>query len=280
MCLKEGLTKVTLGLLVLSILTLSTAITPMANASGQTLTLSPTQGPAGTIVYVIVAGFDSKLEVKINYGTINVATSYPIMFGRTATSFTVPSVSPGTYTVTATDAAGGYATATFTVTAKLPTATATATPTLPTPTTPTTPTSPTETTWSYPIYRPTPSPVPASVGFWSSLVISVILTAVATFTISIIFMYRRRSKHETYLNEELPLYKPEPSAPSKKPTVTTRYNQPSSYSQQTSKPTPTTRTNQPPSYSQLPTFTKICPRCKQIVKDDYNLCPYCDKKLR
>jgi hypothetical protein len=279
MRLKDGLTKVTLGLLVLSILTLSAVITPAANATDETLTLGRTQGPVGTIVYVIVTGFGSKL-VNINFETTYVTASYPIMFGRAATSFAVPSVSPGTYTVTATDTAGGYAAAAFTVTSTYPTATATATQTFPTQTAPTTTTSPTESAWWYSTYQPTPSPVPANAGFWSPLVISVIVTAVASFTISIIFMYRRRSKQETYLNEELPLYKPTSFAPSKKPTVTTWYNQPSSYSQQSSKPTPTTRPNQPPSYSHLPSFTKVCPRCKQIVKDDYNLCPYCDKKLK
>lgn len=281
MRLKEVLTKVTLGLLVLSILTSAATITPVANASDQALWLSPIQGPVGTSVTVIGAGFSSNSPVSINFGTTEVATGFSgSMFGRISTSFTIPSVSLGTYTVTATDAAGDYAEATYTVTSKFPTPTATATQTFPTPTATTTATFPTETTWSYPTYRPTPSPVPASAGFWSPLVIGVIVTAVIAFIISITFVYRRRSKQETYLNEELPLYKPKPSAPSKKPPVTTRYNQPSSYSQQTSKPTTTTRPNQPPSYRQLPPFTKICPHCKQTVKDDYNLCPYCDKKLR
>jgi hypothetical protein len=304
MSLKEGLTKVTLALIVLSILTSAAAKTPVANANDQGLLLNPTQGPVGTLVSVIGMAFSSNSQVSISFETTEVATGFSgSMYGRVSTSFTIPSVSPGTYTVTATDAAGGYATATFTVTSKLPTPTATPTATatqkLPTPTAATTTTSPTETTWSYPTHRPTPSPVAAGTGFWSPPVIGVIVAAVIAFIITITFVYRRRSKRETFLDEELPLYKPEPSAPSKKPTVTTRYNQPSNYSQQFSKPTTTTRYNQPsnysqqfskpttttrynqpPRYSQLPPFTKICPRCKRIVKDDYNLCPYCDKRLR
>ncbi len=304
MRLKGGLTKVTLVLIVLSILTPAAAITPVANANDQGLVLNPTQGPVGTLVSVIGMAFSSNSQVSISFGTTEVATGFSgSMFGRVSTSFTIPSVSLGTYTVTATDAAGGYATATFTVTSKSPTPTATptatATQTLPTPTATTTTTFPTETTWPYSTHRPTPSPVTASTGFWSPPVIGVIVAAVIAFIITITFVYRRRSKRETFLDEERPLYKPEPPAPSTKPTVTTRYNQPPSYGQQISRPTTTTRYNQPPSYSQqisrpatatrinqpssyrqLPPFTKTCPRCKRIVKDDYNLCPYCDKRLR
>jgi hypothetical protein len=36
----------------------------------------------------------------------------------------------------------------------------------------------------------------------------------------------------------------------------------------------------PSSYGQQPASGKICPHCKRVVKADYSICPYCDKKLR
>jgi hypothetical protein len=314
MRLKKELTKVTLALIVLSILASAAAITPVANAQDQALILSPAQGPAGTFVSVIGMGFSANSQVDVSFETTHVANGYTgSMFGRMQTSFTVPSVPLGTYTVTATDGADGYAETTFTVTLKsttpaptatptpAPTATptATATQTFPTPTGTTTTPFPTATAWSYPTFRPTKTPVPASGGFWSPLVIGVIVAVVIVLGISVAFVIRGRGKREKFLDEELPVHKPEPSAPLTKPTtaarysqpsnygqqssmssVNTRYSRPSSYSQPFSKPATTARYGQPSRYGQRQSFTKICPRCKRVVKDDYNLCPYCDKRLR
>jgi hypothetical protein len=126
------------------------------------------------------------------------------------------------------------------------------------------------------------------------------------FLVPTVFFLTRRGNKEMSLNDQAPRYGPEPSAPSREPTAasqynqtshygqqpsrypaTTRYGQPQSYSQQLSRPPITSRYGQsssygrqPSAYGQRATFTKICPQCKRVVRDDYNLCPYCDKRLR
>jgi hypothetical protein len=78
----------------------------------------------------------------------------------------------------------------------------------------------------------------------------------------------------------------QPSYPSKvpaKPTETSRYGQPPSYGyrQQQSSPSVTTSSStQSSSYSRPPPYTKICSHCKKAVRNDQNICPYCDKRLR
>lgn len=298
-------TKVTLGLLVLIALTSAAAITPLANANEAALTISPNRGPTGTVVNIIGMGFASNTQASISIGGNEVASAYvSSMFGRISTSFAVPSsMTPDVYLISATDAQGNSATASFTVTAKTPTPTATAKPpatqAVPTPTSPITPTSPKATTWLYP-YQPTPSPAEAaSSGFWSPLTIGVIVAALAASTITITFALSRRGRQKPLLDEERPPYKPGPSTPPRTPVATTRYDQPSYYRQQPSKPGLSTRYSQTPRYGQQfskpaayprygqpPTrspsspFTKVCPRCKRAVRDDYNICPYCDKRLR
>jgi hypothetical protein len=271
MGLEEGLAKVTLTLFVLSILT-SAATTPVANASAAAILLSPNKGQAGVSVGVNGVGFKSSSLVFIKFDATGVATTFSSSrwgaYGDISATFIVPSVSPGTYNVTATDAKGDYAITTFTVTTELPTPTPTITPTFP------------EATAPYPTYRPTQSPVAGSAGFWSPLVIAVIVAATLAVIVPVTFVYRSRGKQETLLDKEPLPYRSELPTPTNKPTVTSRYNQPSIYGQQLTKPVQTNRSSQPSPYGQQPPFTKICPRCKRIVKEDYNLCPYCDKKLK
>ncbi len=322
MGLEEGLARVTLALLVLSILTSAVAITSIAHAQDHALTISPAQGPAGTIVSIMGLGFSGDTRATITFGETNMGTAYvSSMFGRFTTGFVIPSVPPGIYTVTATDDTGGSDTVTFTVTSKAtptPAPTPTATQAQPTPTSSVGPTSspgtsssekptPTEETWLYPTHRSSPSPAAEAGGFWSPpLVIGLVVVAAVAFLVPTTFLLRRRGNREMLLNEKAPPYRPESSAQAREPAAASRYNQPSyygqqpsrypdstrysqppSYSQQLSRPPVTPRSGQPSSYNRQPSgyghqapFTKICPQCKRVVRDDYNLCPYCDKRLK
>jgi hypothetical protein len=272
--LKEGLVKITLALFALGILTSAAAIMPVANAKYQALSLTSTQGPAGTFVLGVLYGFSPNSPLIVLFGSTEVvsgSTSNSDLSATTVT-FNVPSVSPGTYTVTAFDSAGDKATAKFTVTS-----TATQTPT-PTPTT--TPTNPTATPWTYPTHAPTSTPVAKAAEFLSPLVIGAIVAVVIAVAFPVAFMYRRRGKQETLLEEEPLPYRPGPSAPSRRPTVNPRYNQPGNVGQQLSRPAVTTRYSQPSRYGQQKSYMKTCPRCQRNIRDDYNICPYCDKRLK
>ncbi len=124
-------------------------------------------------------------------------------------------------------------------------------------------------------------PVAGSPEFWSPPAIAAaIIAATSVVIVPSILVYRRRGKQKT-LSDEKPLpYQPYQTTPTNKPTVISRYNQSSTYGKQVTKPVMMNRSVQSSSYAQQSPFTKICPHCKRIVKDDYNLCPYCDKKLR
>jgi hypothetical protein len=159
--------------------------------------------------------------------------------------------------------------------------------------------SPTEIPWNFPSYKPTKSPTVES-GFWSPLTIGIVIVALVAFAVPATFLFIRRGKGKMLLDEERPIntielpamsnrsavasryqssYQTQQSA---RPTETTRYGQSASYSyrQQPSSPSVTTRSNQPSSYSRPPPYTKICPHCKRTVRNDQNVCPYCDKRLR
>jgi hypothetical protein len=164
--------------------------------------------------------------------------------------------------------------------------------------------SPTEIPWNFPSYNPTQSPTVKG-GFWSPLTIGIVVVALVAFAVPAVFFYTRRGKQKILLDEERPFNSPEfpaasnrstvssrysqssyqssyQSQQSSKPTETTRYGQQPSYSyrQQQSNPSVTTRSTQTSSYSRPPPYTKICPHCKRGVRNDQNICPYCDKRLR
>lgn len=249
------------------------------------MSLAPTAGPSYSNAAIYGAGFFLNSLVTIKFGTIQIATEKArAPYGKIGAPFMVPSVSPGTYNVTATDAEGNSASATFTVTSRFPGGA-----------------SPEETsTASYPptTSKPTTSPTAKSEGFWSPLTIGAFVAAGAGLTVFAFFMWRRRNgAEEMSIEEEPPVYKPQYS-PSRTLAVEYRYDQ-FSYVGQPSKPAATVRPSQPPSYSrplprssmttpirQAPSyskpqpFTKACPHCKRMVRDDYNLCPYCQKRLR
>lgn len=244
---------VILVLLVVSILTSVTLKTLIAQASNEGMALIPINGPVGVSVSVNGGGFIG--QTTISFNGVTVATTNPASTGFILTTFTVPSVAPGTYDVTATDSSEYSATATFTVTAS-------GTPQTSTPT-----------------YQPTQSPVIQSAGFWSPLVIAAIV-AVAAFVVIIptTLVLRSRGKQEKLLEKEPLPYQSEPHIQPNQPT--SRYNQPPTYSQNLSKPIVTNRYSQPSSTVQQSTVGKTCPHCKRVVKADYNICPYCYKRIR
>ncbi len=164
--------------------------------------------------------------------------------------------------------------------------------------------SPTEFPWNFSTNAPTKRPTVEG-EFWSPLTIGIVVVALVAFAVPATFFYLRRGKGKMLLEEEqpinpqnLPTASNRPPASSRysqssyqssyqskmpaKPTETSRYGQPSSssYRSQPSSPTVTSRSTQPSSYSRPAPYTKICPHCKRSVRNDQNICPYCDKRLR
>jgi outer membrane protein assembly factor BamB len=117
--------KVTLVLLFLNLLTLAAIVTPVsAQAENPSITLSRSQGPAGTGVVAELSGFPAYVAIIITFGTTNVGTVTSTS-ENASVDFRVPPVSVGTYTVTAAGTLGGVATTVFIVAQKLsPTPTA------------------------------------------------------------------------------------------------------------------------------------------------------------
>jgi hypothetical protein len=296
--LKQVLVTAVLALLIVIILTSVTSKTLLAQTS-QFIKLSPTQGPPGTIVHIDGEGFPKDTTVTISFNGATVATTqtFPVLyfsFEQTnlyksviSCQFTIPSTvrSAGSviiglsYDVIASDAAGHSAKATFTVTSSESSPSPTATSS--TPTNP--PTNPT------PYYSYQPTPVVQSAGFWSPAVVAVIgVIAAVVVIIPVTFMLRNRSpKHETLLEKEPLPYRQEPYGQSNQPTSpyspsTSRYSPSTSrYSPSpTYGPIVTRRYGQSASNVQQPTSGRTCPHCKKIVKGDYNICPYCFKKMR
>ena len=112
---KKKLITAALSLLLLSMLVVTTLFTPLARAQ-LSLGLNPTSGTVGESVTVTGAGFTPNGTVSIDFSGTNVATTSADDSGAISTTFTVPSESPGSYSVTTTDAGGaGSATASFTV---------------------------------------------------------------------------------------------------------------------------------------------------------------------
>ena len=83
--------------------------------SNPSLTLNPTSGKIGSSVTAYDFGFAASSSVTITFDGSIVATTATDASGSFSTSFIVPSSSPGSHTVTGTDASSNSATATFTV---------------------------------------------------------------------------------------------------------------------------------------------------------------------
>ena len=247
----------TLILLILSMLTLPAAITPLAKAQNPSITLNPSEGSPGTIVLMVISDFKNPCVLSITFGTTNVGTINVRTYSTASMEFQVPQVSPGTYTFTVTCSTGGVSTKTFTVTQAAP----------PAPTE--TPTEiPTETPMDiYPTYRPSTT----NTEFWSPVTIAIVSAAIASASVlTVVYIKRRKqdvsSSPDTSYNH--------------KPSV----QEPSSYNYRSPVPPmrsgTSAKTNQMPINRPQQPFTKICKHCKQTVRDDLNVCPHCFKRLR
>ena len=166
--------------------------------------------------------------------------------------------------------------------------------------------SPTEFPWNFSTNGPTKLPTVEGGGFWSPLAIGLVVVALVAFAVPAAFFYVRRGKGKMLFDEEKPLNTQELPAASNRPPASSRYSQ-SSYqssyqSKMPAKPTETSRYGQPPSYgyrqqqsspsvakssstqsssySRPAPYAKICPHCKRSVRNDQNICPYCDKRLK
>jgi hypothetical protein len=240
--MEKRVSKATLATLFLSVLILAIIVMPVAKAANQYITLDPSQGPAGQTVWAYIHGF-TEPYVNVTFGETSVGTAW-IMGDVAHSIIIVPQVSPGVYTVTVRGSTGG-ASATFTVTegpspSPTPTEPPTGTPTGSNPT----------------------NPVTTKSGeFWSPLTIAIIASAVAACAFLITAVFMKRGKQNTPQYEETSHYEPRPSVPLRNPYAPSKINQPANTGLQAP-------------------FTKICRHCKQTIRDDYNVCPYCLKKLR
>ena len=92
-----------------------------ANAqSRQSLSITPNQGPIGTLVDAKGVGFKSFM---VNFSFAGKYVTWAFQASSTSganAEFLVPNLPPGGYTVSATDGLGGYAATTFTVTIRVP----------------------------------------------------------------------------------------------------------------------------------------------------------------
>ena len=237
---KFSVTTLVLPFLVALILTI--LATPVAKAESQSIILDPIQGSPKHLVMAYIRGLPGP-SISVTFGSINIG----IVSNKPGTQsanllFYIPQVPPGKYTVTA-ECYGGLATATFTVIQETSDGT-------PTGTSDGTPTG----------SGPTSPPVTANTGFWSPLTIAIISVVIAGAIFGIT-LYVKRGRQQMQQYEETSHYEPQFTVPSKKPNSPSKINQPTNNSQQ-------------------PPFTKICRHCKQAVRDDLNVCPYCFKRLR
>ncbi|MFW6117439.1 MAG: hypothetical protein ACOC6G_02520 [Thermoproteota archaeon] len=91
----------------------NTATTPFK--VGASITLTPAEGPTGTVVDVEGRGFIGD-KVNVTFGAILVLENVEVTEGKFSGSFVTPGVSLGAYTVTADDSSTASATADFEVT--------------------------------------------------------------------------------------------------------------------------------------------------------------------
>lgn len=284
------------------------------------IVLTPSQGPTGSSIIISGTGFTVGQTVTITFGSQTVGTSVTGGWdGEFTSTFNVPSVADGSYTVTATDSAGDSATATFVVGPA-----ATVSPSGSTGATPTPYTGTGGTT--YTPYSTLP-PTQTSGGGVSTLVIAliaVIVVIAVVVPLGFFMMSGRQNKRDRLLERERAPspYAPQPTAPYGQPA--SPYNQPSPYSpasspytspynrpsspyspsstysssaprygssstsrpsmydrySQRGAPPPTSRYAPPASSQQSSAYGKTCPHCHRTVRGDYSICPYCNKRMR
>jgi hypothetical protein len=109
------------ALVLVALFLTSLVVIQSANAqSSQSLSISPNQGPIGTLVDVKGVGFNSFM-VNFSFAGKYVTWAFQASITSGANAeFLVPNLPPGGYTVSATDGRGGYAATTFTITVRVP----------------------------------------------------------------------------------------------------------------------------------------------------------------
>jgi hypothetical protein len=283
----------------------ATAFLPKAQGAARSyIFIDPSIGPPGTVVRVTGVWFNQGWDVTISFGSTVVASSQvSLSMGGISASFIVPSVPTGSYVVSAVGGAADHASTSFLVTTSSSTSTVAPFPSGSASTGGQTQpqNSPAGTDWVVPPYYSSQSPGASNAGFWSTPIIIVVAVAVAAASlVSVTLLLRRRGDKALLIKEEPPQYPPAPiyasrtpaaASQSRKPTYgnqpfsasaySSRYSQPArSYGQNLSRPPITPPPSQPSRYSQPSSSTKVCPRCKNAIRADYNICPHCNKKLR
>jgi hypothetical protein len=296
----KSLIKVSLILLGLSILVSAIAVTQTVEAQTPILFLNPRSGPAGTdVLLTSTEGFGSGTWVSVTFGQQQVITTRTTGGGKISASFRVPNVTSGVYPVTVTEritdsqgrvVTGISAYAKFTVGESSGTSDDTTTPSDGDSSTP---------DWVFPDDQTSG----ASGGF-DPLWIGLIAVVAIVILVPVTAFYLRSSRGGKGYEEERPMGPYDrPGAPSAPnvyqepargyqpsyrsqqpagPTGTPQYRQVPSYGSgsQPSRPFSTARYARPSSYGRQTMDTKICRYCKQPVRGDYNICPFCNRRLK
>jgi hypothetical protein len=279
----------------------------------QTVQLIPTLGAVGSTVKVIGYGFNSGSQISLKFGGTELLRDTSNSSGSVTISFTIPTMAAGTYSVSVTDKAGNTAAANYQITTRPQTSVSSQQPT-----TSSTPSASnpwinpyvTATSYSYPPITPK-----GDEGSLSPLIIGLIIAAIVAVIIPVTFFVRRRGggRELTYEQESTsapiappPSYMPRgptastgPTAAPARNSISTRFDM---FDQPTARSTTGARYGQTPTYGQsaprsygaaassrpgmasrsgpAPAATRVCPRCRQSVREDYSVCPHCNKRLR
>jgi hypothetical protein len=287
--MKKRFSKTKFASLFLSVLILAIIVAPMGKAASPSISTDPTQGPAGSTVMVYIRGYPALDSVNITFGEKKLATATTDKWALLNVLINVPQLSSGTYDITASGSTG-VASCKFVVTQS---------------SSPTHISTPRSTSTGA---TPSHNPATASNEFSSTLIYGGAAIIAVVAVLLVFFMLRARGagkakRFDLLQKEEPPSYRPKPpptppstpapfaSTITSKPYLTAaeRYGrpttyQPATYGQQSAKSSVTSRPTTPsytPSYNQQSSSgEKICPHCKQTIRGDYNVCPYCYKRLK
>ncbi|HTY74420.1 MAG TPA: hypothetical protein VMD05_02515 [Candidatus Nanoarchaeia archaeon] len=257
------------------------------------ITLSATQGNVGKSITIKGSGFGADSFITINFATTYVAATTADSSGNFNVAFWVPMESNGFYSVSASNSQGVYASQTFTVTSG-----------------PSGSNGSTTGTTGAGFWTGINT---IAVG----LVVAVAVIVPVTFVYMRRSKPETVIAEQPVVQPQTPYYPRAPPPPSSnspynKPAgIASRYDQFASYGRPTNRGTQTPRpyaTSMPrpssnsstysavnaqmPRRSTVPTYgqqntvssqstnTVTCRHCKQTVRADYNICPYCKKKTR
>jgi len=275
-----------------------TSTTPGTNsgtsspAGAVSIALSATSGNVGKPVTVTGSGFGAGSFVTINFASTYVAATTADSSGNINIGFTVPMENPGFYTVSATTSQGVYTSQSFYVTSG---AGSTSNPS-------------------------TGSTSGGFWTGLNILAVGLVVAAAVIIPVTFVYMRRGKNEphleqEQHFVQPQTPSYSrtsPPTSTYNKPASIASRYDQFASYGRQTSHAPPTTgpyasqysrssvgsssysgrssevtrrptiaTSHSPPIRSNpQPANTVVCRHCRQTVRADYNICPYCRKKLR